>query len=82
IQINNNDEFIELTLQNKMDQPFEGDVQSLLTPFQKNEELLNHSGGSGLGLAVVKSITNYLKGSLSLKIVEDRFQVQLRLPHP
>jgi K+-sensing histidine kinase KdpD len=66
---------LSLTSQSKKDPP--ENLQALIQAFGKNQNVLNHSGGAGLGLAVAQSITQWLGGQMSLEVENRLWQIQL-----
>lgn len=56
--------------------------QELLKPFRTTENIMNHSKGSGLGLAVIQTILNLFGGSIDLQIEPNQFTAALSFPKP
>lgn len=54
--------------------------EQLLSSFSKSEDILNHTGGAGLGLAILKSIAELFKGEVTIDFDDQSFQLQLKFP--
>ena len=55
--------------------------KQLLQAFNTPENIMNHSGGAGLGLAVIQSILNLFGGSIEIEIENLEFQLKITLPN-
>lgn len=71
-----------LTIRNESAQALAKNPQELLGAFTKEGHILNHSGGTGLGLAVVQAIVNRLKGKLTIEAQNNQFSVEIKFPKP
>lgn len=69
-----------LHIKNEMDSPIEKSVEELLSPFSTDENMLNHTKGSGLGLAVIQSIVNLFGGSIELNTSDLTFDLRIFFP--
>lgn len=69
-----------LFLKNPMVEKAKTDFKALLNEFSKGEDIMNHSGGAGLGLAVIQSIVHLWKGELTLDTKDKDFAVHLEFP--
>ncbi len=72
--------FWTLLIHNKMSKNLEKTPEELLTAFSTSENILNHSGGTGLGLAVVQAIVNLFKGQVRIQSENLDFQLELKFP--
>ena len=54
--------------------------KELLQAFSTSENIMNHSGGAGLGLAVIQSILELFGGSIEIEIENLEFQLKITLP--
>lgn len=54
--------------------------EQLLEAFSTSEKILNHSGGTGLGLAVIQSIVNLFGGKIQIESKDLKFQLKIILP--
>ncbi len=52
----------------------------LIMAFKKTGDILNHTGGAGLGLAVVQSITQHLGGQMDVDCDKYHFEIQVSFP--
>jgi len=66
-----------LTSANPLDKPIEKSPEELLNAFSKNQNILNHTGGSGLGLAVIQSVAKLFQGTVKIEHDNEKFQLQL-----
>ena len=83
-----NDSTVELSLyaqsdswslesKNQLNKKIEKTPDQLLNAFSRDEKILNHTGGSGLGLAVIHSIVQLFSGQLDLKFDDKEFHLKL-----
>lgn len=72
---------IEFKIQNTSDKKPIIDIKNLGSAFTKNENIMNHTKGAGLGLAVVKVLVEYLRGTINVAYDEHLFTVYLKLPY-
>jgi len=54
--------------------------EELLSSFSKNEDILNHTGGAGLGLSIVNAIAKLFKGQVELSFDDHFFELNLTFP--
>ncbi len=69
-----------LTFTNELIKDLEKSPEALLTAFSTDKEILNHSGGAGLGLAVIQAIVNLFSGSIDIKTQNKMFSIQITFP--
>lgn len=65
----------EFKIKNKTDKTPSIDPQLLGSAFTKNQNIMNHTKGAGLSLAVVKVLVEYLHGQLEIKYKDQVFTV-------
>jgi two-component system, sensor histidine kinase and response regulator len=70
-----------ISLTNVTAQPILIKAETLLNSFTKNENIMNHTQGHGLGLTVVKALTEALSGTLDIAIQDKTFTITLRFPN-
>lgn len=75
-----NENHIEVTMTNLSEKKLPKDLDSLKVGFSKNEDIMNHSKGAGLGLAVVDKLLQQLGGKLELSSKGAHFTAKATLP--
>lgn len=70
----------QMKVENSSEKPIEKSVDQLLSAFSTSENILNHSGGTGLGLAVIQGILNLFGGSITISTDNQIFDIQIQLP--
>lgn len=65
---------------NSMSQPLSVEPQSLLSAFTKNEKIMNHTQGAGLGLSIVSALTQALGGQLQISAKAKTFSLLIYFP--
>jgi signal transduction histidine kinase len=73
-------DYWEMGLQNPSEKPIEKNVDQLLSAFSTSENILNHSGGTGLGLAVTQGILHLFGGSIDISTENQIFDIQIQVP--
>ncbi len=71
-----------LVAKNKLSKPLTKTPEQLLTAFSTSENILNHSGGTGLGLAVIQTIINLFAGQITIDTQNQEFSLTLTFPRP
>lgn len=69
-----------LRMRNDLSKPMEKNEKQLLDAFTTEGNILNHAGGTGLGLAVIQAIMNRLKGTIRIHIEKSQFTTELTFP--
>jgi signal transduction histidine kinase len=69
-----------LTISNITEKPIVIKAENLINSFTKNENIMNHTQGTGLGLTVVKALTEALGGTLAAEINNKTFSIILKFP--
>lgn len=69
-----------INTKNQLTKKIDKDINQLLTAFSTSESILNHSGGSGLGLAVIQAILKLFSGSIEIQTEGKLFEIQINLP--
>jgi len=69
-----------LQFKNQSDKELPQESADLMMAFKKTGDILNHTGGAGLGLAVVQSITQMLGGQLAIECDKYQFAIQVNFP--
>lgn len=69
-----------MKVKNPTEKPIEKSVDQLLSAFSTSENILNHSGGTGLGLAVIQGILNLFGGSINIQTENSEFDLSISLP--
>ena len=67
---------------NPISKKIERTPEQLLNAFAKDEAILNHTGGAGLGLAVIQTIVHMFEGEVSIEFDDNVFKLTLKLPIP
>ncbi len=80
VELNNQSDSWTMHLQNQSEKPIEKSVDQLLSAFSTSEKILNHSGGTGLGLAVIQGILNLFGGSIKISTENQVFDIEITLP--
>ena len=80
VELNNQSDSWIMHLQNQSEKPIEKSVDQLLSAFSTSEKILNHSGGTGLGLAVIQGILNLFGGSIKISTENQVFDIEITLP--
>lgn len=70
-----------LSVSNESNSELPEDGLSLAKSFHKNENIMNHTQGTGLGLSVVKSLVEHLRGTLQIQTTNQIFQISIRFPN-
>lgn len=65
---------------NKTQKPIEKTPEQLLNAFSRDENILNHTGGTGLGLAVIQSIVQLFNGKIDIQHDGKKFELLITLP--
>lgn len=73
-------DFWKISMKNPSAKPIEKTPEQLLSAFSTSENIMNHAGGTGLGLAVIKSILNLFGGEIEITTDQQVFNVQIRTP--
>lgn len=69
-----------LRLSNSTEKPITVNADKLLNSFTKSENIMNHTQGTGLGLNVVKALTEAMNGQMDIDIKDKNFSVILTFP--
>jgi two-component system, sensor histidine kinase and response regulator len=67
-----------ISISNMTAQPILVKAETLLNSFTKNENIMNHTQGNGLGLTVVKALTEALNGTLNISIQDKTFTITMK----
>ncbi len=65
---------------NQLSKKIDKDPQDLIQTFSKNEKILNHSGGAGLGLAVIHTILQLFSAQIEIQFADQIFELTLIFP--
>jgi two-component system, sensor histidine kinase and response regulator len=71
----------KLQTQNILAKELKKDPKELLQAFNTAKNILNHSGGSGLGLSVIQSILQLFSGEIQIQTKDKMFEVTLCFPN-
>lgn len=66
--------------QNQLTKELQQTPRQLLEAFSTSEKILNHSGGTGLGLAVIQTIVKLFGGKILIESKDLKFQLKITLP--
>lgn len=80
VAIENSNENWSIKCKNPIDGPINKDLTQLLQAFTTSKEILNHSGGSGLGLAVIQAMVSLFNGKLSVSSTDKDFRLIIEFP--
>lgn len=69
-----------ISILNELSKDIDKNLDELIGAFTRSENILNHSGGSGLGLAVIQAIVHLFAGSLEITNENKQFQLKLHFP--
>ena len=69
-----------LRIKNQMTQAIDKSLDQLVSAFSTSENILNHSGGTGLGLAVIQGIVNLFGGQIDLATDNLNFDLKIQIP--
>ena len=69
-----------LTVKNQASKEIAKSVDELLTAFSTNTPILNHAGGTGLGLAVIQAIVKLFQGKIDISAKKKVFEIKLTFP--
>jgi two-component system sensor histidine kinase/response regulator len=69
-----------LHVKNHLTKPVEKTPEQLLSAFSTSENMLNHAGGTGLGLAVIHGILRMFSGSIEIDTNATTFALTLQIP--
>ncbi len=70
----------QLSVSNVMQHTLTVSPQSLISAFTKNEKIMNHTQGTGLGLSVVDALSQALGGTLKISARDKKFHVKITFP--
>lgn len=70
-----------LTTENDLVKQMDQNEADLLKAFQTSENILNHSGGTGLGLAVIQAIVSLFSGTIHIETKNKKFKLRIHFPH-
>jgi K+-sensing histidine kinase KdpD len=79
VVVKNNGHY-EIEISNSMSQSLLVEPQTLISAFTKNEKIMNHTQGSGLGLSICNTLTQALHGELKISAKDKKFKVKISLP--
>lgn len=71
----------ELKVKNPLSKKIDRTPEQLLNAFGKDEAILNHTGGAGLGLAVIQTVVQMFQGEVTLNYDDNHFELMLEIPH-
>jgi signal transduction histidine kinase len=80
IKFEQRDDSWSLSCTNELTKDLEKTSEELLSAFSTDKDILNHSGGSGLGLAVIQAIVNLFAGKLQIETANKKFIISVRFP--
>ncbi len=80
ISLKENKDHWTLESQNPVGQEVIATAKELLSPFKTSEKILNHTKGTGLGLAVIQTIVNLFSGAIDIETKNKSFKITLKLP--
>ncbi len=82
IEVNLQDQVNEwhVHLKNPTDKKINKSVEELLSAFSTSENILNHAGGTGLGLAVIQGVLNLFGGHIEISTDNQIFDILIKLP--
>ena len=70
----------EMNLTNESEKPVEKTAEELLSAFSTSGNILNHAGGTGLGLAVIQAIVNLFGGKIEISTENKQFNIKIFIP--
>lgn len=73
-------DFWKIQTQNQLVNELEKTPEELLSAFTTSENVLNHTAGTGLGLAVIQAIVNLFGGNISIKSQKKQFELTIEIP--
>lgn len=65
---------------NQLVKKIEKDPRGLMQSFSRDEKILNHSGGAGLGLAVIQSILQLFSAEIEIDYDDQMFDLKIKFP--
>ena len=69
-----------MEIENELSKEIDKNLDQLIGAFARSENILNHSGGTGLGLAVIQAIMHLFSGELSISSEDRLFKLKLSFP--
>ncbi|MCB0378915.1 MAG: hybrid sensor histidine kinase/response regulator [Bdellovibrionales bacterium] len=80
VELSEDDDQWLIKTENQVDKPIERTTEQLLNAFTRDEDILNHTQGAGLGLAVIQSISKLFSARLDLQIDKNTFRLIIYFP--
>lgn len=70
----------QIHMKNPSAKPIDKTPEQLLAAFSTSENIMNHSGGTGLGLAVIRGILKLFGGDIQISTTQQVFNIQISIP--
>lgn len=80
ISVGKKENLLTLTLKNEMTQPLHIKPEDFFALFSRNENIMNHTKGTGLGLGIVFALVQSMGGTIDLKTESSLFEIAVHLP--
>lgn len=80
VKIENSDNMLKLCFKNKMASAVHLKPEEFFASFSRNEKIMNHTKGTGLGLTILYTMATNLGGTVDLKTEDDLFELTVQLP--
>lgn len=75
-----NDNKLSLSFKNPMASAVHIKPEEFFALFSRNEKIMNHTGGTGLGLTIIYTMATNLGGTVDLKTDNDIFELTVHIP--
>ncbi|MCJ8278221.1 MAG: hybrid sensor histidine kinase/response regulator [Bdellovibrionales bacterium] len=80
IELSENNTHWILQTENQIVKKIERTPEQLLNSFSRDEDILNHSGGAGLGLAVIQAVVQLFSAQIEIDFDDQKFSLKISFP--